>query len=286
MASTDETGIEAGPETLAGDLGATPTPTRAEQRPRLQRGLTIRRGMAGTPVKRIQQKLSRQGYLAAEDGEYGPETEQAVKFVQSMNGLKEDGVVGRQTMASLNNERPDEPGPLRARHVRQLGMSLARRLGGARRRIAASGEETGDPARELIETTAWEDFSREVVEAFMPGGGGGGETTLGGDVDDEDEGSPDAPSIAPGTGVGGPPSARVRVVQGALKAAGHDPGEVDGAYGPKTVAAVKSFQMAVGGLRPHGVLDGTTLESLDASSGTTLMEAMRRRADRRLEVAT
>jgi len=38
----------------------------------------------------------------------------------------------------------------------------------------------------------------------------------------------------------------VRVVQAALKAAGFDPGVVDGSYGPKTEAAVKAYQAAAG----------------------------------------
>ena len=52
-----------------------------------------------------------------------------------------------------------------------------------------------------------------------------------------------------------------REVQEALKAKGNDPGPIDGRMGPKTRAALKSFQEA-NGLKATGQLDNQTAEKL------------------------
>lgn len=52
-------------------------------------------------------------------------------------------------------------------------------------------------------------------------------------------------------------------LQARLQQAGYDPGEVDGIYGPQTVAAVQQLQ-ADSGLRETGYLDAATAAALDA----------------------
>jgi peptidoglycan hydrolase-like protein with peptidoglycan-binding domain len=59
---------------------------------------------------------------------------------------------------------------------------------------------------------------------------------------------------------------RVTAVQQALKDRGHDPGEIDGALGPKTRAALREFQKKEG-LKVTGRLDSATLARLGI--GTT-----------------
>ncbi len=54
----------------------------------------------------------------------------------------------------------------------------------------------------------------------------------------------------------------VQLLQGRLRDRGHDPGGIDGVFGSRTKAAVKSFQRAVGFLRPNGVVDQTTWDAL------------------------
>tara|TARA_R110000822_G_scaffold84113_1_gene197643 strand:- start:1672 stop:2277 length:606 start_codon:yes stop_codon:yes gene_type:complete len=54
----------------------------------------------------------------------------------------------------------------------------------------------------------------------------------------------------------------VQLTQSRLKDRGHDPGGIDGVFGAKTKAAVKSFQRALGFLRPDGVVDGSTWDAL------------------------
>jgi hypothetical protein len=61
--------------------------------------------------------------------------------------------------------------------------------------------------------------------------------------------------------VGATSGADVREVQGALGAAGFDPGHVDGIYGPDTATAVRAFQL-VHGLRQDGIVGAATWSAL------------------------
>jgi spore cortex-lytic enzyme len=59
-------------------------------------------GSKGSVVREIQTRLKRWGYYKAGiDGVYGYRTYRAVKYFQSKNGLKADGVVGNRTLAAL-----------------------------------------------------------------------------------------------------------------------------------------------------------------------------------------
>lgn len=62
-------------------------------------------GDSGDTVKRVQEILSKLGYLNAANstGYFGEVTERAVKLFQSTNGLSNDGSVGIQTMAKLSS---------------------------------------------------------------------------------------------------------------------------------------------------------------------------------------
>lgn len=63
-------------------------------------------GDQGDSVQRVQQLLSKYGYLSSSNvmGYYGEVTEGAVKNFQSTNGLSSDGSVGRLTMAKLTGD--------------------------------------------------------------------------------------------------------------------------------------------------------------------------------------
>jgi peptidoglycan hydrolase-like protein with peptidoglycan-binding domain len=61
---------------------------------------------------------------------------------------------------------------------------------------------------------------------------------------------------------------QVRAVQQALKDKGYDPGDVDGAMGPKTRAALQDFQRKEG-LNVTGRVDAATREKLGVGSATT-----------------
>lgn len=66
---------------------------------------TLRRGERGSQVKQLQTWLNDNGGRLAEDGIFGPLTEQAVRHFQSANGLVPDGIVGPQTEAALSRRR-------------------------------------------------------------------------------------------------------------------------------------------------------------------------------------
>jgi len=64
--------------------------------------VTYQRGSSGETVKLIQRKLSDWGYYTGKvDGVYGSETERAVRYFQSKNGLAVDGKAGPKTLAAL-----------------------------------------------------------------------------------------------------------------------------------------------------------------------------------------
>lgn len=61
---------------------------------------------------------------------------------------------------------------------------------------------------------------------------------------------------------------QVRAVQQALKDRGYDPGDIDGAMGPKTRAALQDFQRKEG-LKVTGRIDAATREKLGVGGATT-----------------
>ena len=74
--------------------------------------------------------------------------------------------------------------------------------------------------------------------------------------------------VSSGTLVPGAEGRLVTALQGALAAAGFDPGGMDGEYGPLTSAAVSAFQRARN-LPITGIADPTTLQNLGVSTDTS-----------------
>ena len=63
---------------------------------------TLRKGDKGEDVKELQLALNEAGFDCGKvDGIFGSKTKAAVKEYQKAHGLKVDGIVGRQTWASL-----------------------------------------------------------------------------------------------------------------------------------------------------------------------------------------
>ena len=96
----------------AGDAGgtpppeATPTPTPAPSSPAGATpsisSATLRYGSTGDAVKTLQAALLKLGYAPGNpDGKFGRGTEAAVKQFQRNNGLKADGLAGKQTQTLL-----------------------------------------------------------------------------------------------------------------------------------------------------------------------------------------
>jgi peptidoglycan hydrolase-like protein with peptidoglycan-binding domain len=67
----------------------------------------------------------------------------------------------------------------------------------------------------------------------------------------------------------GAAGAEVEELQRWLKAAGHDPGVLDGKYGAKTTAAVKAFQQAHSPLAADGKVGASTRAALAWALGLT-----------------
>ena len=59
-------------------------------------------GSRGDEVTQIQTKLKRWGYYNGSiDGIYGTQTQKAVRYFQSKNGLTVDGIAGKNTLAAM-----------------------------------------------------------------------------------------------------------------------------------------------------------------------------------------
>ena len=68
----------------------------------VQEAAVLKQGSTGSEVRTVQTKLKRWGYYGGTvDGIYGPQTKKAVIYFQQKNGLKADGIVGKQTFAAL-----------------------------------------------------------------------------------------------------------------------------------------------------------------------------------------
>ena len=83
------------------------TGTAVEPSAPSQHAVSVGRNASGTSslkpsTREIQQALKNAGfYQGTVDGKMGPQTHEAVKEFQRIHGLKEDGVVGKQTWAKL-----------------------------------------------------------------------------------------------------------------------------------------------------------------------------------------
>jgi len=77
---------------------------------------TLRRGDKGPYVKEAQEDLLKLGYQLPRfgaDGDFGRETEAAVKALQADYGLVQDGIIGQKTWAVLTTAEPQpEPTPV------------------------------------------------------------------------------------------------------------------------------------------------------------------------------
>jgi hypothetical protein len=73
----------------------------------------------------------------------------------------------------------------------------------------------------------------------------------------------DPPTMRRGSGMHGKPDDHVRQLQERLRAAGIDPGPIDGKFGPRTEAAVRKFQKKAGLDQVDGIAGPKTFEALN-----------------------
>ena len=66
----------------------------------------LKNGSSGEPVRALQMLLNCNGYSSGSvDGDFGPNTEKAVKAFQKAKGLEADGIVGKDTWTTLLNDK-------------------------------------------------------------------------------------------------------------------------------------------------------------------------------------
>jgi GH25 family lysozyme M1 (1,4-beta-N-acetylmuramidase) len=85
----------------------------ANNNPYLQPTSSLKRGSKGQGVYWLQYELSKIGYNISVDGDFGPNTEVAVKDYQKSRGLKVDGIVGSITRNALINKLPNKVKPVK-----------------------------------------------------------------------------------------------------------------------------------------------------------------------------
>jgi peptidoglycan hydrolase-like protein with peptidoglycan-binding domain len=131
----------------------------------------LKRGLAGEPVKILQQKLG-----VAGDGQFGPGTEQALKDYQGKHGLKVDGIAGPDTFAQMGLYelillKPGTSGDTVKKLQQSLGVTADGQFGGgtakavkdfqAKNGLDADG--LAGPAT-LAKMSLFKEFTVEVVK--------------------------------------------------------------------------------------------------------------------------
>jgi len=97
---TEKVPEKASGSALEGDKATEETSTEPVKAPEI--GLPeLTTGTKSAVVEALQQLLSAKGYACKADGQYGPETEAAVKSYQISKGVDSDGIVGNTTWAYL-----------------------------------------------------------------------------------------------------------------------------------------------------------------------------------------
>ncbi len=95
-------------------------------------------GARGEEVRKIQAKLKEWGYFGgAVDGIYGSDTKNAVKAFQKKNGLKADGIAGKDTLYELGLGTVSSSGSSSSGGISQNDVDLLARV--------INGEARGEP---------------------------------------------------------------------------------------------------------------------------------------------
>lgn len=204
-------------------------------------------GDEGEDIQRIQSRLYEMGYLARENqvtGIFGDATEEAVKKLQSVNGLDQDGKVGRKTMNLLYS---DEVKPNLLSFGEKSDVVLE-----AQERLKALGYMTSEPDGAygndtVLAVKQFQSKNNQVVDGYL-----GPSTRIA-------LNSPEA--IPNGLGLGDSGES-IQKVQNMLSKLGYlSSSNVTGYFGEVTENAVKLFQRT-NSLSADGLVGAQTMAML------------------------
>ncbi len=263
----------------------------------------LKRGARGSQVRRLQQELTQSGvYTGPVNGRFGPLTQRAVRRFQRENGLRVDGIVGRQTWSALNrinnqniassfNPQPfviTNPPP-----VVGSNQALATSNFNEFNRFLQRGDIGSDVAalQQRLSRLGYYRFSidrrygsgtetavRQFQRDFgLPVTGVADSRTLmalgltndgnfnpGIAISPFDTNPLTTDSNSTNLRVGNR-GQRVRQLQEILSRRGYNPGRIDGIFGNRTRDAIISFQLSQG-LRANGIADRQTLIALGVNN--------------------
>ena len=260
---------------------------------------SLKKGSSGDSVKALQKRLKELGYYTGSvDGDFGENTEKAVKAFQERNGLTVDGKAGTNTMAKLNSssavkaatatatpkksatatpkpKRTATPTPRKTATPTPKPTSTPNLTKEIYLRDGSSGKDVKRLQERLISLgwltgTANSDFGGAVEAAVMAF-----QKKTSGLYDDGVAGPETlkalysnnaAKSSSPVASVGvklqsGSEGDAVRALQKRLKTLGYLKETPDGSYGEKTKAAVIAFQTN-NGLKVDGIAGTNTLDAI------------------------
>ena len=267
---------------------ATPTPTPS----------SLKKGMSGTLVKTLQQRLKELGYYTGSvDGDFGEGTETAVEEFQKANGLTVDGKAGTKTLNKLNSDTAISKKAYTASHATARPTNTPKPTAKATAtpnlskdiylEVGSSGKNVTTLQKRLIELgwmggQADGEFggaTQAAVIAFQDKSGLWDDGVAGPSTLAKLYSSSAAKSSSPVSSIGvslkeGMSGSSVRALQKRLKALGYYTGSVDGSFGSATTTAVKAFQTQ-NGLKADGIAGTSTLNKLyldtasKASSGSS-----------------
>ena len=256
---------------------ATPTPTPS----------SLKKGMSGTLVKNLQQRLKDLGYYTGSvDGDFGAGTEAAVEEFQKANGLTVDGKAGTNTLKKLNSDTAISKKAYTASQATPTRKPTATPKPTAKAtatpnlskdiylQVGSSGKNVTTLQKRLIELgwmggQADGEFggaTQAAVIAFQDKSGLWDDGVAGPSTLQKLYSSSAAKTSTPVSSIGvslkeGMSGSSVRALQKRLKALGYYSGSVDGDFGSGTTTAVKSFQEQ-NGLKADGIAGTSTLNKL------------------------
>lgn len=210
----------------------------------------VENGVSGDDIYQIQQRLYELGYLASANmvtGNFGDSTEAAVKKLQSVNNIKEDGKVGKETFNLLYS---DEIKPNMLAYGEKSEVVLA-----SQKRLKELGYLTTEPDGTygndtVIAVKQFQSRNDQIVDGYL-----GPSTRI----------ALNSSSATPNGLRLGDESEQVVKIQQLLSKYGYlYSGNVTGYYGEVTEQAVKTFQ-STNGLVSDGLAGVATINKLTGS---------------------